>query len=192
MRMDYYPVSPTTPWRLAKCATRWSPGTNSRGWRRCARARGSRARTPPCCCRSYIHPRRRPRSAARGTPTTRVCGDITRDTSTDTSARRQRTRAPGIAFITKAPSTRCSKPCPSDKGSGEREEALPVRPRDTADRQLSGHRVSWVPSLSDDPTECEQRFLIYTETVFFCYCLYLLLCLTSLGLGFFYLEDSSG
>lgn len=152
--------------------TRWRPGRSSRGWQWYARVRGSRARTPRCCCRSYSRPRRRPRSAVR---TTRVYADITRDTST-VSARRRRMRIPDVVPTTKAPSTRCSKPCPNDKNQAN-------------DGKLRfGHgyggppviRTPGIISISSPPWEYKRRFLIYSETVL----LHLLLCLVPLAYTF--------
>lgn len=136
-RRGCYPASPITLWRPARCATHWSPETGKPGWRRCARAKGSRVRTPLFCCRSCSRPQRRPRNVARGTLTIRVYGVTTRDTSTVTSARHRRTRALDVATTTKAPSTRCSKPCPNDK-----DQASKRKPR-------FGRAIWWTASYPD-------------------------------------------
>lgn len=115
-----YPAPSIMRWRPARCATHWIPGKDSyrrTGWRRRrprpAMPSDNRARTPRCSCRSYS--RRRPRllSVARVPGATLAYGIITRDT--DTSASRRCSRHRVIVRTTRAPSTRCSKPCPSDK-----------------------------------------------------------------------------
>lgn len=159
-------------WKLTRSATSSSPGTGSRSWRWYARVRGNRARTPRCCYRSYSRPRRQPRSAARGT---RVCDDITRDTSTVISTRRRRTKYPDVASIMKALSTLCSKPCPNDKDQANERKVRFGRVI-SVDRQLSG-RLEYclnIESPSRRPTEW--RFLLYAKTVLLS--LLYLLCLT--------------
>lgn len=117
-RRHCYPVLRTTPWRPARCATRWILPNGCRrapGWRLRAKRRNSHARMPRCCCRSCSRPRRQRCNAACRIRATPACGVITRDTSIVTCERRLYSATGERACTTQAHSTCCNKRCPSDK-----------------------------------------------------------------------------